>query len=414
MLSCALGKPPDSKTFYCTSDMRIFIIGSEGSGKTVFLAMLSRYVANLRGDLVIEPIDYATSQYVATAQAALERGDWPRGNPPGKLQLLKWRVGRRGKTLHEMEMFDSAGQDLREILLGVDQTKLTAEQQAIQTCIDESDILFYLLDLEVFIGSKDLCALNEDTWLFTTFLTRPAGQDKKRTVVLSKADIYSAMLAQSNGNFKDFIKSRLPTVYSVEHLLDIAKTVDYLAVTSVETATAIAADGSPRRVPQNPLQAGDLGPFLQKLLTSLGEPEPAKATKANESGSGLSDAEAGAMLLGAIIGGAIGAAIGLMIGGYVGGILGLLVIGYVGLIIGAIVRDVIERSNTRTIGTAIGEVIDETSTQFLDCWRGVDTPADKPIAKLADRPLEKAPQRGKRPPSSGNRRTKKRPGPTNQ
>lgn len=94
---------------------RIFIIGPANSGKTVLLSMLSRYVETCRNDLVLEPMDAGSNKYVTDAQKCLALGDWPPPTPMGEIKRLRWCFGH-GKHLHEMEMVDSAGQDLYKIL----------------------------------------------------------------------------------------------------------------------------------------------------------------------------------------------------------------------------------------------------------------------------------------------------------
>ncbi len=292
--------------------MRIFIIGPEGSGKTVFLTMLSLHVAGERNDLLLEPLDYASSQYVSTAQAALEKGEWPPSTRQGELKLLKWRFGQLGKPLHEMEMFDSAGQDLRAILLKDTHELLTEEQRTIRCCIDESDFLIFLLDLECFIGSKDINALNESAWLFKAFLTQPTWRKKKRIVILSKADLYSEMLEKEDGNLKELIKRQLPTSYSMGHLVDAEKTVNYLAVTSITTVTVVGEDGNPTRVPLKPLRTGDMQPIIHALLEHMAE----------------------GMSIVAFTGCVIGALAGALIGLILSGVMGMFLMAAIGMFVG--------------------------------------------------------------------------------
>jgi len=252
--------------------MKIFIIGPEGSGKTVLLAMLGRYVATERKDLVLEPLDRVASKYVIDALEILERGDWPPSTRQAELPTLLWRFGVRGAPLHEIVIFDAAGQDLRQILLAVEQKSLTAKQQAIRTQIDAADVLVYLLDLNGFLGSEDISLRDENAWLFKTFLTKPEWRNKRRLVVLAKADIYKDMLETPTGQetegdlVRELVKNKLPRNYTLGHLVDANPTVSYLAITSVATKTAIDQNGDPVRLPKNPLESVGISKLIEALL----------------------------------------------------------------------------------------------------------------------------------------------------
>ena len=249
--------------------MRIFIIGPEGAGKTVFLAMLSHYVATERKDLILEPLDYASAEYVTRAQQALHLGEWPPSTRQGELRLLRWNFGTSAAALTEMQMLDSAGQDLRHILLEDQAAILTPDQQAIRQMMDQSDFLIYLLDLGSLLGTQDMLALTENTWLFKTFMTRPEWQGKKRVVVVSKADIYREALAAHRGDVRKLIKHCLPPHLSLSHLMDAKSQISYLVLTSVVTTTEIGEDGNPLRKPGVPLRSKGFEVMLPIMLSSV-------------------------------------------------------------------------------------------------------------------------------------------------
>ena len=241
--------------------MKIFILGTEGAGKTVLLAMLSRHVAEKRKDLVLTPADDAAEQYLINTLVALDKEDWPQGTTPAKVETLTWNFGSRGKPLHEIVLFDAAGQDLQKILKLNNPNGLTKELQSIRTQIDAANILVYLLDLNGFLKSKDLSVIAENAWLFKTFLTRPEWRGKRRLVVLSKADIYTHMLAalpnqdSEDAKVRELVKQHLPKNYTLGHLVDAESTVNYFAITSVVTTTRIDPAGNPERRPKKPLRS---------------------------------------------------------------------------------------------------------------------------------------------------------------
>lgn len=246
--------------------MKIFIIGPEGSGKTVLLAMLGRFVATERKDLVLEPMDRDASKYVIAALVTLEKGDWPGSTIQAESHALQWRFGARGEPLHEIVIFDAAGQDLRKILLA--EESLTKEQQSTRVQIDAADVLIYLLDLDGFLGSKELSLRDENAWLLKTFLTKPEWGCKQRLVVLSKADIYADMLAgeTEGAKVREVVKQHLPENYSLAHLVDENAAVSYLAITSVATKTIFDQTGNPVRLPKIPLKSVGISNLIEALI----------------------------------------------------------------------------------------------------------------------------------------------------
>jgi hypothetical protein len=299
--------------------VKIFFIGPEGAGKTVMLAMLSRYVTTERKDLVLEPMDYETSQYVVATQAELAKGEWPPSTLQGELRTLQWRFGPRDAQLHEILMFDAAGQDLRQILLQGDLAGLTDKQRILRSQIDAAHVLVYILDLNGFLATRNPVVINEDAWLFKTFLTRQHWRAKRRLVVLSKADIFRATLVSKD--VRDVVKCNLPGGY--DHLVDMEPQVSYFAVTSVMTKTVIGPDGNPMRIPSDGLQQSGFPELVEELRKEI--VHPSNPTPAPES---LDDA--------AVIAAFAGAALGIWFFTYVGDLYGGIVGATVGFIVGAI------------------------------------------------------------------------------
>lgn len=238
------------------------MIGPEGAGKTVFLAMLSRYIETKATDLVLKPSDFASSDYIATAIADLDRGDWPRRNYQGDMQLLKWQFGK-GTNLHDLEMLDSAGEDLRDILKGDD------DSQALKQSLDSADVLIFMLDLEGFLGTRDFRVQNENAWLLNAFLSNQTWSRKKRIVVASKADLFKPMLDEADGNVKIAIQRVLADMPNVKQTTAANDEVPYLAISSIKTTTKIGVDGTPLRIPMSPIECGDFGPVVEQLRDIL-------------------------------------------------------------------------------------------------------------------------------------------------
>jgi len=278
--------------------VKIFVIGAEGVGKTVFIAMLSRYLVEHHGDdLMLEPATFETSQYIADIQSTLEQGDWPPSTRMGHSVVLKWKLIVDGTCDHTLLMYDAAGQDLRTIMLSEaiedlseeERTASTAESvggdhaTALRQQINESDVLVYLLDLEAFVGTSDSRVRNEHCWLLKAFLTHPLWRDKQRLVLMTKMDKYEALLARTGNDVRRCIQEHLPKLYAVRHCLNPQNGVTFAAVSSVATHTIIGADDAPLRLPSRPFRAGDLSASVEflKRITAASPSDssvPAKTT----------------------------------------------------------------------------------------------------------------------------------------
>ncbi len=215
-------------------------------------------------------MDYGASQYVVHALAKLEEGEWPISTFEEEFQLLRWRFGPKDQTLHELEMIDAAGQDLRSILLdegddvpnGEEVEGESEHREALRRHIAGAEVLVYLFDPGSLYASGDLAQQNENVWLLKTFLTCPEWKRKRRIVVLSKADVYGENLEKAGGDLRAFVAQSLPRNWSMEHLIE-EEDVEFVAVASVHTETIVDEQGTPRRVPRQPLTSSGMHELLQ-------------------------------------------------------------------------------------------------------------------------------------------------------
>jgi len=260
--------------------MKVFILGAEGAGKTVFITMLSRYLASLQKDLVLEPSDYETSKYVVESMATLERGEWPASTRIGPPIALHWNFRAADRAPRHVLMYDTAGQDLRTLLLteslaAADQ-KEDAEQvvrrtvdidylDLCRTQIAHANVLIYLLDLESLIAAKDAHAHNEACWLLKAFVSHPQWRGKRRLVLLTKIDKYGDLLAQCEGDVCKCVQMHLPKFYGIDNLCR-QQGISYAAISSVATETIVEPEsGIPRRIPAKSLQPGDMSCVIECL-----------------------------------------------------------------------------------------------------------------------------------------------------
>jgi GTPase SAR1 family protein len=293
--------------------VKIFVIGAEGAGKTVFIAMLSRYLVEHHGDdLMLEPATFETSQYIADIQSALEQGDWPPSTRMGQSVVLKWKLIVDGTCDHTLLMYDAAGQDLRTLMLSEALEDLSEEERtalsnsesvggdhatALRQKINESDVLVYLLDLEAFLGTSDSRVRKEHCWLLKAFLTHPLWRDKQRLVLMTKMDKYEALLARTGNDVRRCIQEHLPKHYAVRHCLNPQNGVTFAAVSSVATHTIIGADETPLRLPSRPFRAGDLSASVEFLRRITAASTSALSVPAKTTASPPGTESAGCLVL---------------------------------------------------------------------------------------------------------------------
>lgn len=239
--------------------MKLVIVGPDGSGKTVFLAMLGSYVQEHAKDLQMQPKDFATAEYVATARTAMADGNWPPSTVTGQLHRLFWRIGIQSKK-HELEMLDCDGKQLRKVLKNLPEVETNPEMLAIRQHLDAANTMLFFLNLEDFISETRENAPGENAFLLSAFLDNSRWRSKSRAVVVTKIDQYASLLDATHD-----LKSVL--LDQVRHLPELCGTIEqanvpFIPVSSVVTEI-VHQDGMLFSVPKAPLTAGDM-----KLITS--------------------------------------------------------------------------------------------------------------------------------------------------
>lgn len=246
--------------------MKIAIIGQDGAGKTTFLSMFARHIANRRDPLDIIPENLATGRYVATAWDRLDRAEWPVPTPEGNFERLAWKIKSDAQALHDLVLLDYAGQDMREILLEEKPEELSGVRKELREYIEHSDLLIYLLDMESFVGCASMVEANENLWMFKTFLTRDNWKNKHRFLVITKSDLYAAIIAESNGDVWSMIEQHRPRIFSLASFSDEAAKIKCFPVTSVRETISLEESGEPTRKPRLPLESEGFEELVDEIL----------------------------------------------------------------------------------------------------------------------------------------------------
>ncbi len=251
----------------------IAIIGTEGSGKTVFAAVLAKkYSQYEENKPCLIPTDSTTLKYVEYIYSILSHGQWPPSTPSGTVVHLKWKlhipvVGASPKEI-DMELFDLAGQDIR-VLFEQEKIKtpgaLTGGLLTAATNCINADILIYLINLKDFMGEQDdrRRIANQSALKSAMDYLGSATKPKQICLLFTQADQYKE-LAKQAGGWQNLAKQKLPYVYAA-HLSRIKIASGGVAAVST-TEIVQDAEGRPRRVPARNFEEAGLN-SLMKWLT---------------------------------------------------------------------------------------------------------------------------------------------------
>jgi energy-coupling factor transporter ATP-binding protein EcfA2 len=247
--------------------MKIFVIGPEGAGKTVFAAMLSRFLVENSEKYVFSPGNMETSKHLANKLQELENGDWPKSETKGTKHDLRCNFGFNGQNPWEVSLQDYAGQDMRNLL--TQETATTSKDESnLLSEIGSSDVLIYLLDLDGLIAATTLQHAAEDAWMFQMFMTKKEWENKRRVVVISKADRYRGLISEAEGNIPEMIARHWPKVSTPDFLRPPQDAVKFCCVTSVRAETILDEHDKPVSKPLIPLVSEGFETLVEAISTS--------------------------------------------------------------------------------------------------------------------------------------------------
>lgn len=290
--------------------MKIFVMGMQAAGKTVFVSHLYYYARKNYGQKAIKGKRLDCETYMAGILDTLNRPAWPESTKEGHVKIMEFTINMPGIS-GEFNLVDAAGQDMENSFLLDEESQLTATQKKIKAMITGSDMLIFLFDLDSVSKLNTEHKKTESWWIFNKFCGFCKG--KKGLVVLSKADQFEALSSLSEKDMGDtqiirsFISSQIEDFgqyCSPENLDGLA----FCAVSSVATETALV-DNNPMRKPKLPLVSRGLENVFDALQKKADYKRNAKCI-------GVCLAMiAGGTILGEGIGGGIAGVVGGVIGG---------------------------------------------------------------------------------------------------
>lgn len=315
--------------------MKIFVMGMQAAGKTVFVARLYDYVREKYGQKAMAGKELDHEKHMAGILDTLSKPDWPESTKEGHVKIMEFTMNMPGVS-GEFNLVDAAGQDVEKLFSQSKGSKLSDHHEKIKSMINEADMLIFLFDLDS-VSKVDSC--QEKTvnwWIFRKFCELSKG--KKGLVVLSKADQFEKLSGHSQKALGDtqFIRSFIISQIkdfdkhcSLENLAGL----EFCAVSSVATTTDIV-DGKPVMKPKLPLSSRGFENVFNALRMEM---ENQLLIRQKEQETVDNCRKAGAVIIGcmgALIGAGIGATSGWLIGAGIGAFIGSSIVTCIGARIG--------------------------------------------------------------------------------
>lgn len=195
---------------------RVMIIGTEGVGKTVFVAALAKHLESQPEEQVfLDPQSVITQQYIDEIWERLQRGENVSHTLRGTLPELHWKLRFDRGTPADVLMIDPAGHAVRE-LFGSNQDSKRPIDDHLQALLDacgKADIVLVLVDLQNYIGVSRRSHANANELVLKFAMDFLAASAKRRcALVFTKTDLYREELNEA-GSWDAVAKRRIPKLF---------------------------------------------------------------------------------------------------------------------------------------------------------------------------------------------------------
>lgn len=257
-----------------TSELKIFIVGPRGAGKTVFSSMLNHYVMQPREiGVTYTAGDCATKEYFARIDDSLNRKVkdrvWPPDTAEGKLIKLQWEWRFNGRSARFI-LVDPPGQDIETVLRG------GRDPLGILEGITTSNVLFILTDLHEHQGEAPE-KKTQNAWIVENVL-KNAGSVHRIVIGISKGDLMTALLPtefwEDKSRIMALISQMMPEFNLAGYQPQIeASKVQLVMFSAVATEAYLDAQNQLLRRPCLPLQSAGLEVFVKTIMDGHADKE---------------------------------------------------------------------------------------------------------------------------------------------
>ncbi len=250
--------------------MNIFIVGPEGSGKTVFATMLNHHISSHpECGLTFRAGDAKTKLYFSNTLKLLKDGEWP-SSTKGKLMELSWDWELEGE-ISNVRLVDPPGQEIRRELCG------EANELKIVENIKKADIIILIVDIYGHMSASEDTRI-ENAWIMEHTLKNMAGS-QRLIFAISKADLLTGSIPTEHWSDQNALMGHLPKMipeFNLDGYAKILKKCTTLAFSAVAVESKLnPANNNLERIPQMPLTSNGLDFFIEEIkkhmLTSVEE-----------------------------------------------------------------------------------------------------------------------------------------------
>jgi len=255
--------------------MKVFIIGPEGTGKTVFATMLNHFIEQHQETtgLTFRAGDRTTKSYFAKERRILASGEWPGSTVGGKLVKLNWKWDT-ADAKSEITLIDPPGQDIRRELCGQNATIGIVDE------IKNAEILILIVDIVGDQGQSDETR-TDNAWIIEHVLELVSEQQYVIFAV-SKADLLTYRLPEQAWSDRDQVlaitRAMMPELKLASYLNKLpAGKSSVLAFSAVDTQNQPHANQL-RRVPAKPLTSVGMDKVVDAIKAAMAWSEQQKRT----------------------------------------------------------------------------------------------------------------------------------------
>jgi formylglycine-generating enzyme required for sulfatase activity len=240
---------------------KVSIVGTEGTGKTVFLAVLANALTSGKSLPRITGENMRTRRYTAEVMDDLENGKWPPSTPVNVKRELKWCWYDRDGNSHELGTFDCAGQDFRAIFEAESDDVLSDKQRALQNEFHNCDLILLLLNLQ---DALDIYQKPGRSLARIDIEYAPSAAVRKLReagitlyAVFTQSDRYDERIRREwNGNYSEALRDLLPDLYNA-----LSETGSQFAVVRAVETEEVHGEV----VPKKEKNAADLGDIIRAV-----------------------------------------------------------------------------------------------------------------------------------------------------
>lgn len=249
----------------------IAIVGTEGSGKTVFVTVLAKFFGPGEREIFFNPLG-KTIRFVENNWNRLQAGQWPDQTTSGEMFNYEWECQCGQGESFRLKLVDCAGQDLRRIFAD----EIPEQLRPLADYVHSAQVVIFLLNLGDFVGVRDLSQVTENIYVLKHAIDTLKASGKETALILTQIDLYDSYL-EKHGTWLEVVRNTNPlNLLWGAHLLD--GSVPLLPVSAVfDTSVADQPDGGTRRIPAASFRCQgieEIGAWLIKAAKRAAPPIP--------------------------------------------------------------------------------------------------------------------------------------------